>query len=113
MVETNYLTYATSLEETRVDQALQEAEISNISVVQPANLVRKPISPRKGLTLALTLVVATVGGLALPLLSAQLDQSLRNREDVEYCLNAPLLASIPRTNPNSMTIGHILSGTRR
>ncbi len=113
VVETNYLTYATSLEETRVDQALQEAEISNISVVQPANLVRKPISPRKGLTLALTLVVATVGGLALPLLSAQLDQSLRNREDVEYCLNAPLLASIPRTNPNSMTIGHILSGTRR
>ena len=104
VVETNYLTYATSLEETRVDQALQEAEISNISVVQPANLVQKPISPRKGLTLALTLVVATVGGLALPLLSAQLDQSLRNREDVEYCLNAPLLAAIPRTNPNSMTI---------
>jgi len=113
VVGTNYLTYAASLEETRVDQAFQEAQITNISIVQPATLVRKAASPKKGLTLAFALVVATVGGLALPLLSSQLDQSLKSREEVECWLNAPLLVSIPYTNPNSMTMQQILSGARR
>ncbi|MFV2069964.1 MAG: GNVR domain-containing protein, partial [Pirellulales bacterium] len=113
VVETNYLTYVTGLEETRVDQALREAEMPNIRVVQSASVARQPIRPRKGLTLALAVVVATVGGLSIPLLSAQFDHSLTTCEEIERWLNAPLLVSIRRTNPNSMTIGHILSGARR
>jgi uncharacterized protein involved in exopolysaccharide biosynthesis len=113
IAETNYFTYVTSLEETRVDQALQDEEISNISIVQQASVAQKPISPKKGRTLALALLVATIGGLSIPLLSAQLDHSLKSREDIESWLAAPMLASIPRTSPNSLAIGHILSGTRR
>ena len=111
-IEASYLTYVASLEETRVDQALQEAEISNISIVQPATLARKPVSPKNGLTLALGRVIATVGGLGLPLLSAQLDHTLKNREDIESWLKTPLLVVIPRTSPRSLTLGHMLSGHR-
>ncbi len=38
VAETSYLTYVSSLEQTRVDQALKRNQISNINVIQPASL---------------------------------------------------------------------------
>jgi uncharacterized protein involved in exopolysaccharide biosynthesis len=95
MAEKNYLTYVSSLEQTRVDQAIKSQQISNINIVQPATLVHKPVSPKPVLTLALALLVATCGGLGVIMLSEYLDQSLRAPEDIETRLGLPLLVSIP------------------
>jgi uncharacterized protein involved in exopolysaccharide biosynthesis len=104
VAETNYLTYMASLEQTRVDQALKQQEISNINVIQPASLVLKPVSPKKGLTLAIAFVVAICGGVALAFLSDQLDHSLGTPEDIEKRLGLPTLVSIPHMKPSQLTI---------
>jgi uncharacterized protein involved in exopolysaccharide biosynthesis len=96
VAETNYLAYMSSVEQTRVDEALKKHAISNINVIQPASLMLKPVSPKIGLSLTIALVVAGIGAVALALLSELLDHSLKTPEDVEKYLGLPLLVSVPR-----------------
>jgi len=104
VAETNYLTYMASLEQTRVNQALKRQEISNINVIQPASLVLKPVSPKKGITLAIAFVVACCGGVGLAFVSDQLDHSLGTPEDIEKRLGLPTLVSIPHMKANQFTL---------
>jgi uncharacterized protein involved in exopolysaccharide biosynthesis len=96
VAEANFLAYQSSLEQVRVNEALKKNAISNINVIQPASLVLEPVSPKKGLTLAMALVAAVSGALTLVLISERLDHSLKTPEDLEKYLGLPLLTSIPR-----------------
>jgi len=104
VAETTYLTYMASLEQTRMDQALKRQAISNINIVQPASLVRKPISPRKGLTLAMAFVFAVCGAIGLAFLSDHLDHSLRTPEQIEKHLGLPTLVSIPNLKSRQLRL---------
>jgi capsular polysaccharide biosynthesis protein len=75
---------------------LKSEKISNISVIQPASFVPKPVSPKKGLTLLVGFALSICGGFGVIGLSGYLDQSLSKPEDVEEKLRLPVLASIPR-----------------
>ncbi|MFO7905597.1 MAG: GumC family protein [Planctomycetota bacterium] len=97
ILDAKYQRYVDSLEQTRIQRELEQDEISNISVIQPASLVVKPTSPKKGLVLALGLFLATCGSLGLALVSERLDSSLRYPSQIEQCFEVPLLTSIPRT----------------
>ena len=50
--EANYQRYSENLEQSRIDYALENEKISNISVVEPATLPVKPVPQRKLLHLA-------------------------------------------------------------
>ena len=63
--ETQYREYATSLEQARIDQALEMGRISNISITQQASLQEKPVWPRKGICLALGLILSTCCSIAV------------------------------------------------
>jgi len=104
VAEANYLAYMASLEQTRVDQALKSQAISNINVIQPASLIHKPTSPKKGLTLAIALIVGVCGGIGLALLSQQLDQSLKTPEDIEKRMGLSTLVSIPYLEPQQLAL---------
>lgn len=101
--ESSYLTYMANQEQARISEALKQQAISNLNVVQPANLGLKPVSPRIGLTLALALLAATAGAFGVVLLSEHLDNSLKTPEDVERYLGLPLLVSVPRTHFEQLT----------
>jgi uncharacterized protein involved in exopolysaccharide biosynthesis len=58
-----------SLAQTQVDRSLEEEKISNINVVQPASYEVIPVRPRRMLLIALGLVFALCGSLALALLA--------------------------------------------
>jgi uncharacterized protein involved in exopolysaccharide biosynthesis len=104
VAERNYLSYVASLEQSRIDQALKREQISNINIIQPASLVLKPTSPKTGLTLAVALVVALCGSVALALLSDHLDHSLKSPEDIEQRLGLPVLVSIPCADPRQLVL---------
>ncbi len=70
----NYRRYAANLEHVRIDQALETERISNISVVQPATLVEKPVRPRKLFNYALGLMFATFGSLGLAVVAEVIDR---------------------------------------
>ena len=65
--EANYRKYAAGLEQSRIDTALEEQRISNISIVQPASYDPNPILPHVMLNLALGLLAGICGGVGLAL----------------------------------------------
>lgn len=91
----NYRKYSESLEQARIDQALEMEKISNISIVQPASYPGKPIRPRKLLNLALGFFLGIFGGLGLAFFSEYQDHSFKTPDDVGNRLNLPVLAALP------------------
>jgi uncharacterized protein involved in exopolysaccharide biosynthesis len=64
-----FMQYSRNMEEARIDKALANEGISNVSVVQSAVLAEKPISPSKPLVVGATLMLALAGTVALVLAS--------------------------------------------
>ena len=98
--EANYSKYSESLEQSRIDYALENDKISNISVIQPATLPIRPIPQQKLLNLALALLMGLLGAVALAFFFEYIDHSMRTPEEVEKKLLLPTLASIPRVRDN-------------
>ena len=102
--DSEYRTYSSTLEQSRIDQALEMERISNISVIQPATYEAKPVRPRVLLNLALGMFMGIFGGLLLALLAERLDHSFRIPEDVEKKLDLPVLISVPRLRSGELVI---------
>ncbi|HEY4235259.1 MAG TPA: Wzz/FepE/Etk N-terminal domain-containing protein [Lacipirellulaceae bacterium] len=95
LARTKYFQYSHSLEEGRIDKALENDHISNVSVAQAATFAEKPVSPSKLIVLAGTLMLATAGTAMLVFASEQLNDRMRSEIDVEQALGVPVLATIP------------------
>jgi uncharacterized protein involved in exopolysaccharide biosynthesis/Mrp family chromosome partitioning ATPase len=96
----NYLKYTESLEQARIDQALEMEKISNINVFQPPSLPVKPDRPNRLLSLVLGALFGVIGGLGLAFVAEYLDHSFKQPEDVEERLRLPALAAIPLWGSN-------------
>jgi len=95
LLDAKYRKYTENLEQARIDQALMNNKISNVSVVQSATVSPVPIKPPKLLFFALGLFLGIFGGIALGFLSEYQDHSLKKPQDVEEKLSLPVLASVP------------------
>lgn len=95
--EENYRRYASSLEQARVDEAMQQDKISNISIIQPATMPMLPAGPNKPLLVALGLVLAILGSITIAIVAEHADHSIKTPDDVSEQLALPTLASIPLT----------------
>jgi uncharacterized protein involved in exopolysaccharide biosynthesis len=65
LARAKYMQYAQDFEESRIDRELERSGISNLSVVQPASLNERPVSPNKLLVILATLLAATAGTVVL------------------------------------------------
>jgi uncharacterized protein involved in exopolysaccharide biosynthesis len=95
LLEAKYRKYAENLEQTRVDQALLNNKISNISVVQAPTTLPEPVKPRKALNVVLGIILGILGGIGLGFCWEWVDHSLKTPRDIEEKLKLPILASIP------------------
>ena len=91
----NYRLYLTKFEESRISDAMDTEKIANVSLIEPARPPLKPVSPRIFLNLVLGVFLGAFGALGLAFFTEYLDDSLEKTDDVEDCLNIPVLASIP------------------
>jgi polysaccharide biosynthesis transport protein len=78
---------------------------SNIRIVDPAEIPRVPVRPRKSVNLALALAAGLVFGVGLAFFQEYLDNTIKSPEEVSRFLDTPVLASIPKLSSLSRT-GH-------
>lgn len=104
MLAGNYETYVSNLEQARIDGALQQQQITNVNVAQPASISHRPVSPHNLILLALGGVIALGGSFGLVLGSERINQRLRTAEELEEGLSIPVLMTLPRfANGGSLT----------
>lgn len=96
LLDASYRKYASNLEQSRIDDSMQAERISNLSVVQPATINHKPISPKRMLILIGGMLAAFGGAIGLAMVAEYIDHTCKTPEDVEYQLGIPTLATIPR-----------------
>ncbi len=92
--------YNSSLEESRMSQALEDSQISSISTVQEPTLSRKPVNPSKVLVLLAGCCIAFAGVIASVLLSEQLDDRVRSESVLAELTGLPVLSSINESPSN-------------
>lgn len=86
--------YLQKLEEYRIDRALSQAQIGNVSVISRASAPSAPVSPKLWLVLIAMLAVGVAGGIGLAFLVEFFDESLETDRDVETALSLPVLAKV-------------------
>lgn len=93
--EENYRKYAENLEQARIDDALENDKISNISILQAATLPVIPESSGRMITLILGLAFGIFGGIGIAFVSEYADHSIKNPKQAEDKLGLSTLTCIP------------------
>ncbi|MEY4576634.1 MAG: hypothetical protein RL701_1337 [Pseudomonadota bacterium] len=90
----DYQSYLTRVQSARIINDMNQAGITNLSVVQAPSMPYKPARPKKLLLFVLALFAGLAGGLALCLLLEMLDDTIALPEQVEALTGLPLLAVV-------------------
>ena len=90
-----YRKYSRSMEQARIDEALQFDKISNISIIQPPSYELQPVRPRKVLNIALGMFVAIFGAIGLAYFAEFIEHTFNRPEDIESRLGVPAVATLP------------------
>ena len=99
--ETNLKYFMSSLEETRIDEALGGDKAANISIIQAPSPPGKGWSKPFKKKVAMMAAGGIFGGLALAfLIELFLDRSIKRPTDIETKLRLPLFISIPAMAKN-------------
>lgn len=102
LCEANYRRYAANLEQARLDQAMQEQGISNISIVQPASLQLRATSPRPASNLLFGMVAGLAGAVGSVVLAERLDRTARSPSQIQRATGLPVLGGTPRVRSAAM-----------
>ena len=86
--------YLEKLEEQRINTALSNARIGNVSVISNAVPPSSPVTPKLWMLLAAALFVGLAGGVGLAVLLEFLDDTLETDQDVKKHLGLPVLGKI-------------------
>jgi len=86
--------------ETFVSEKLGGLRASNISIIDKAEVSKKPVSPKKKLNLFFALIFGLFGGTGLCFLLEYLDNTVKGPEDVERLASLPSLGVIPFLEPD-------------
>ncbi len=95
LAEQNYQMYARRLEEARISDALDKAEISNVSVIGRPTSSISPVRPRSKLLFLGSLAAGLLGCFGVFVLADALRPTIHSREKAASILGAPVLAKIP------------------
>ncbi|GBC62230.1 lipopolysaccharide biosynthesis protein [Desulfonema ishimotonii] len=94
-VETGKKLYDTLLGKIEASNIDEKLDISNIRVVEQADLPESPVRPNRKRNILLGIVLGGMFGIGLAFLREYLDQSFRTEEDIQKYLDLPVLSVIP------------------
>jgi capsular exopolysaccharide synthesis family protein len=99
---TLYKNLLSRIQESKVTSSF---ELTNITVVDPAQEPTTPVSPNWLLNLTLGVLGGLAAGLAAAFLVEQVDNTVDSPDKVERCLGVPLLGLVPRVSLNGHADG--------
>lgn len=94
VLKDNRKAFLEKLEEKRLNQALADARVGNVSVVSRAVTPVNPSSPKLWMVLIAIIFVGASGGIGLALLFEFLDDTVETDRDVKKYFNLPVLGQI-------------------
>jgi uncharacterized protein involved in exopolysaccharide biosynthesis len=92
--EEKHRTYLERVEEARISEEMNRKKMANISVIQPAEVPAKPISPNKGWNILLGMILGAVSGLGVAFFSEYTSESFSTPGIAERQLALPVLTTI-------------------
>ena len=95
MLDSKYRKYSDSLEQTRIDEALQRDNLSSINVIQPPSFNDDPIDLSNTIVAIAGFLGALFGAIGIAFVCRYLRNDLSTSEDIERELGIPVLGSIP------------------
>jgi len=103
--------YDTAMQRFVVSQVESRASQTNVTVLNPAVVPRKPSRPKVVLNIALSVVVGTMLGIAIVVLMEMFDRRVRSRSDLD--LDVPLLAVLNAWRPTGNRLLGRSTGAQR
>lgn len=105
-VDTNRALYQSVLERMKVLGVAGESQVTNISVIDPAETPLTPSSPKKKLSMVLSGFLSLLVGIAAAFFMERTDNTFKTSEEVQRYLGLPNLATVlhlPSANQGSLT----------
>lgn len=93
--EQSYQLYSRRLEEARISEALDDAQISNVSPLGPPTASIRPVSPKGKFLFLVALGVGLLGSFGVFLLRDALRPVVHSKDTAAEILGAPVLARLP------------------
>ena len=93
--EEAYLSYVRTAEQSRLSNALERSKLLQLTILEPATVPGKPVSPKVPRVLILAMVVGVALGLGAGFAREQLDPTIKNAADVKRYGNLEVLTSLP------------------
>jgi uncharacterized protein involved in exopolysaccharide biosynthesis len=103
IADQEYREYMSRHQRANISAAMDSSRVSNVSVVQPASFISKPVAPRRKLSMLLAILAGIFGGLGIAFLSEYLDSSIKTRDDVSRRLGLPVLMTLTDSEFQSCT----------
>jgi uncharacterized protein involved in exopolysaccharide biosynthesis len=92
--EVKVRTYLERLEEARISEEMNRKKTADVSVIQPAEVPAKPITPNKGWNILLGMLLGAVSGLAAAFFSEYTSESFSTPGTAGKQLGLPVLTTI-------------------
>ncbi|WP_066258438.1 YveK family protein [Neobacillus drentensis] len=99
----NAVNIANTVSETSLKEIKGLMNVDNVTIISYAELKDKPvpIKPKKGLIIAISIVLGLIAGMGISLLLELLDNTLKDEKDVADYLGLPVLGSIQELKKNN------------
>ncbi len=114
-LDTNRQLYDALMLRIKEQSITEENNPVNVLIVEEAQVPRVPSKPLKALNLSLGMVLGLLGGVAFAFFVEYLDNSVKNPEEAEAVLGAPVLGMVSRCrgkqNVEEIVLKEPLSGT--
>ncbi|HXV64079.1 MAG TPA: Wzz/FepE/Etk N-terminal domain-containing protein [Vicinamibacteria bacterium] len=95
--EEKYLFYREKHEEARISTAMDDQNLTTVSVAQEALKPLRPVGPSLTINLLLAMLLGGAGGIIMALVLESLDHTFTTGVDLEHKLGLPHLASVPES----------------
>lgn len=92
------------LAQARTNDKLDADKISNLTIVQPASYVARPLGPRKAYVLALGMIVGLLGAIGIAGIYGYFDRLLKTPAEIADLLQLPLLGEIPASSDEAPAV---------
>ncbi|MGL5417358.1 MAG: YveK family protein [Clostridium sp.] len=84
----------------------------NVQIIEEAKLPVNPVSPNKKMNILISLVLGVMIGVGIVLLKEFLDNTFKNKDDLEKVLGVPVLGIIPEYDLNEVKSHYRVGGRK-